>query len=152
MSKYNNYYYDLLESELPLSVFAFFLGVRPAWLVECRFVCFIFAAVATSLSLRHCAISPSSGSKPALCQERRRRLARNDSSDRRVQSLPSMSVHAENALSASTDVASDMLTDILLQTVHEHTRDNQIIYCHPTQIRIIGFPVQPPANRVRTLG
>ncbi len=63
-----------------------------------------------------------------------------------------MSVHAENALSASTDIASNMLTDILLQTVHEHTRDNQIIYCHPTQIRTIGFLVQPPVNRVQTLG
>ena len=152
MSKYNNYYYGLLESKLPLSIFAFFLGVQLAWLVECHFVCFIFTAVATSLSLRHCAISPSSGSKLALCQEHRRRLAWNDSSDRWVWSLPSMSVHAENALSASTDVASDVLTDILLQTVHEHTRDNQIIYCHPIQIRIIGFPVQPPVNRVWTLG
>src|ERR1700733_14035072 len=88
-----------------VSVLAFFFIVRSTGSLSMRRRFVPPVVLAGSRSLRHCAISFSSGSKPALCQERRRRPARDDSSEREVRSLPSMSVHAENASSASTDVA-----------------------------------------------
>lgn len=69
-----------------------------------------------------------------------------------MQSLPSISIHAENALSASTDVASDTRSNVELSEMPVHTRDNQMVNHHTGQVGIIGRPIWPPADRVGTLG